>query len=603
MALDFLDAAVVDRADHRTRNRLCTRRRRASACPAPPYLRVRFLAVGSHPTYPRATLDHSSPKEISPTPRYCGRACNQTAPSRYRMRRNQRSNGDARRRTGCWPCKTKHVRCTEEQPQCARCARLGVQCQYGIRLLWEDDAVERGILLGREGAWSKYGKPKASQLTSATHFIMPTRAPIFLHTTHQHYARRGYVSDEEEEETCDTRTPSPTTTLSHLDGLSNTEAYLFDYFISAICPNCSLSPTNNPYLYYIAPMTFAFPPLHDAVISIAATERQLLNDRRFEKEACLYKSRALKGLQATISSGSVSWPFIATVLMLCFGDIADGCSDSWMTHLRGGLTLINDIRVNCTENQMLRKFCLMYFVAHDIMGHTAGTFGFDSTPYAWLDDDNIEEIDPLMGCSRGLLDIINRITSISSNIDRTRSSRALTAVELHRLGENRLQVEHALHTIRQHPPHSVTSPNISLIAEAKRTTALLYLHERFDLVSLSPSDHQHPAALTQTISSLVESLIAQIEPLPVTPTLLWPLFVLGNSSPHIEEHRRFVLERLVGMQKGRNLGSVRLARRLVERKFRDWDLRMGYPDATTQRQGGGVGGNNRMWRGKWISLA
>jgi hypothetical protein len=477
-----------------------------------------------------------------------------------------------------------------------------------MKLLWQEDAVQRGILLGREGAWSKNGKTKADQPTPAAHFIMPTRAPIFLHTTYRNFARPGFADDEEEEEPCEMPTPSPTAALSHLDGLSNTEAYLFDYFISAICPNCSLSPTNNPYLYYIAPMTFVFRPLHDAVISIAATERQLLQDGRFEKEALFYKSRALKGLQAGISSGSVSWPFIATVLMLCFGDIADGCNDSWMTHLRGGLTLINNIRVDCTESQMLRKFCLMYFVAHDIMGHTAGTSSSDSTKdsttYTWLDDDDIEEIDPSMGCSRGLLDIINQITSISAEVESARSNRTLTAEELQLLGENRMQIEHALYAIRQHPPASVTNAHVALIAEAKRTTALLYLHERFDSALLSPGEPAPIETYKHAVKMLVESLVAQLKPLPVTPTLLWPLFVLGNASPHNEDHRRFVLERLGGMLKGRNLGSVRLARRLVERKFRECDLRICELDGARYVTGPGaahfdIGRSN----GKRISLA
>jgi hypothetical protein len=56
-----------------------------------------------------------------------------------------------RRRTGCWTCKTKHIQCTEEKPECSRCIRLGLGCQYGIRLLWREDAAQRNISLGREG--------------------------------------------------------------------------------------------------------------------------------------------------------------------------------------------------------------------------------------------------------------------------------------------------------------------------------------------------------------------------------------------------------------------------------------------------------------------
>lgn len=512
------------------------------------------------------------------------------------------------------------MRCTEERPQCARCKRLGVQCEYGMRLLWQDDAAQRGICLGREGTWSKKGKPKAGKPKAETrasppYFIKTTKEPIFLHTSYRHFGSQseddqdeedGEVEEEEEEQQQHLY-PIPTPALSPFGALPTSEAYLLDYFISGICPNCSLSPTHNPYLRYITPMTLVYPPLHNAVISIAATERQLLNDRRFDKQAWWYKSQALKGLQETIASGSISWPFIATVLMLCFGDIADGCNDSWRTHLRGGLTLINQISADCTESQMLRKFCLMYFVAHDIMGHTAGSSSLESISYTWLEDDSMEEIDPLMGCSRGLLDIINRISAISSNVERICSSRALTAEETQHMDQSRSQLELALRTLRQHVPSTTSNPNLALVAEAKRTTALLYLYDRFCSFSLSSSDPDPSEATSRHLQRLIDSLVSQLEPLPVTATLLWPLFVLANASPDNEQHRRFVLERLDNMLKTRNLGSVRLARRLVERKFRSWDLQIdesGTKDGLhLMREKKASSGSGRALRGKCISLA
>lgn len=524
------------------------------------------------------------------------------------MQRKQRADGGARRRTGCWPCKDMHVRCTEEQPQCARCKRLGIKCEYGMKLLWQDDAVQRGICLGREGAWSKKGKPTTKQRPSPPYFITTIKEPIFLHTTYRHFGSQSEDGQEEEDGELEEqyRDLIPTPALSHFGALPTTEAYLLDYFISGICPNCSLSSTHNPYLRYITPMTFVYQPLYYAVISIAATERQLLNDRRFEKQAWWYKSQALHGLQTTIASGSIGWPFIATVLMLCFGDIADGCNDSWRTHLRGGLTLIDQISIDCTESQMLRKFCLMYFVAHDIMGHTAGISSLESSSYTWLEDDSMEEIDPLMGCSRGLLDIISQISDISSNMERINSTRALTPDEIQQMDHSRRRLERALYAVRQHVPSTTSNPNLALVAEAKRTTALLYLYDRFYPFSLSLGDPDPPEATTHHLKRLVHSLVSQLELLPVTPTLLWPLFVLGNASPDNEQHRRFVLERLDDMLKTRNLGSVRLARRLVERKFRKWDMQLDESGAkdgldlmrrkTTTNRSGGL-------KGKCISLA
>jgi hypothetical protein len=439
--------------------------------------------------------------------------------------------------------------------------------------LWQEDAAQRGILFGREGAWSKDGKAKPKQRAPITHFLATREKAIFLHTTFRDFEEDYRTDEDEDEEMNIPEAERPPLALAYFGARPSNEAYLFDYFISAICPNCSLSPIDNPYLRYVAPMTLVYPPLQHAVLAIAATERQHQNDRRFAREAWHYKTLALKGLQESIASGSVSWPFVATVLMLTFGDIADGCSDSWTTHLRGGLTVLNSIRAECTESQMLRKFCLMYFVAHDIMGSTAVSASSESAAYTWLEDDNLDEIDPLMGCSRALLDIIRQISVIFAEASRTQSLRALTDEEVEQLSIARANFERMLHRIDQHPPSTSVNPNIALVAKAKRTTALLYLHSRYSAIIPLATNLQAPKdAAPHCISRLVKLLIAQLEPLPVTPTLLWPLFVLANASPVHEGHRRFVLERLNGMLEGRNLGSVRLARRLVERRFRNHDL-------------------------------
>lgn len=71
---------------------------------------------------------------------------------------------------------------------------------------------------------------------------------------------------------------------------------------------------------------------------------------------------------------------------------------------------------------------------------------------------------------------------------------------------------------------------------------------------------------------LVSSIINIVSTLPDSTTLLWPLFVLGNSGLEDQEERRFVLDRLGKMEQKRNLGSVRRARMAVKRAFCRSDL-------------------------------
>ncbi|CAI6341475.1 unnamed protein product [Periconia digitata] len=41
-----------------------------------------------------------------------------------------------RSRNGCWPCKSRKIKCGEEKPNCVNCDRQGDTCDYSIRLSW-----------------------------------------------------------------------------------------------------------------------------------------------------------------------------------------------------------------------------------------------------------------------------------------------------------------------------------------------------------------------------------------------------------------------------------------------------------------------------------
>ncbi|KAJ9616360.1 arginine metabolism regulation protein II [Cladophialophora chaetospira] len=45
--------------------------------------------------------------------------------------------------SGCWTCRSRHVKCSEERPACARCTKGGFQCGgYGIKLVWVDGSTQ-----------------------------------------------------------------------------------------------------------------------------------------------------------------------------------------------------------------------------------------------------------------------------------------------------------------------------------------------------------------------------------------------------------------------------------------------------------------------------
>ena len=114
-----------------------------------------------------------------------------------------RKQNGPRKRTGCVTCKTAHVRCTEERPDCRRCTRLDLGCRYEIRLLWAEDARQRGIVHGREGVWSKRSsrsiartkrKPDGASGPSPNTLVEPTRSLGVADSSDLHIAAENFTS-------------------------------------------------------------------------------------------------------------------------------------------------------------------------------------------------------------------------------------------------------------------------------------------------------------------------------------------------------------------------------------------------------------------------
>ncbi|OJJ68097.1 hypothetical protein ASPBRDRAFT_58147 [Aspergillus brasiliensis CBS 101740] len=450
-----------------------------------------------------------------------------------------------------------HVRCTEELPICHRCERLGLHCERGLQLLFQEDAVQRGISFGRkDGTVLKYND---------VFYGIPLDAYmgrwIFLNSTSSDFMEGSSGSDEMDTDGIKPDLLSvfvqfPDTLplgkdLGHpLAAYSHLESYLIDYFIHGIGPNCSLSPIENPYITLITPLALSHKGLRDALISAAGTQLCLLGDTRFSKEALIYKNRALKGLQQEIKLGSISDGAIATVLMLCFHDISDECAPSWVTHLQGGLDLLHRFPCIRTANGSLRRFFNMYFVAHAIMSRTATPeISHGNGMFSWLDNDDLDEIDTIMGCSRRLMLLINDISELPVD---TRIATAL------------IEIKQFL------PQHSGDRNDLARIAETKRLAAMIYLFNRLDGTTYYADVMTEIKADKVTF---INALINVMSQLPDRATLLWPLYILGHASLEDEDHRRFVLDRLERLQRTRNLGSVRRARMAVKHAFRVVDVR------------------------------
>ncbi|PVH79121.1 MFS general substrate transporter [Cadophora sp. DSE1049] len=545
------------------------------------------------------------------------------------MHRRQSAN---RRRTGCWTCKSAinsksedHTKCTEEHPRCARCLKLGLDCEYGLRLLWKEDAAQRNICLGREGKWRKMGSKDQTSRSDPGKSYEPIDLGsyigewIFLNFTGTDFCQSQSTDTQGDVEDISTADgdkipisneslilmPSNARSIALNSGifggqlslvspghfatstLSSIDGNLFSYFVLSICPSCSLSPSQNPYLAYLTPMSFEFPVLRSALLAVSANQIRLLGDRRFERDAWSHKSRAIRGVQEAIDDGVVDVGIVATILMLCFYDISDGCNPSWVTHLRGGMVLLDQVsnsESSQTRDGNLLSFLRMYFVAHDIMSRTACDEDIVNHSYQWTEDTDIDEIDVLMGCSRRLMNLVREISALAGLAKTVLEKERNSPHDIATLTASRDFVEQSLQTLEQALPAGIAlSSNLPQIAETKRLAALLYLKDRLDML---PPTCNLPSIEASNSGELITSIIALIRDLPDSPTLLWPLYILGTTGTGLdEEQRRFVHNRLTALQKVRNLGSVRRARLAVEQAWMRMDVDLEGGERRNRRSG------------------
>lgn len=66
----------------------------------------------------------------------------------------------------------------------------------------------------------------------------------------------------------------------------------------------------------------------------------------------------------------------------------------------------------------LARFLRIYFVAHAIMSSTALEEDPVEQEYEWDEEDNMDEIDTSMGCSRALMSLIREIVVLASRISK-----------------------------------------------------------------------------------------------------------------------------------------------------------------------------------------
>ncbi|KAK2807484.1 hypothetical protein FQN51_003311 [Onygenales sp. PD_10] len=495
----------------------------------------------------------------------------------------------SRTRTGCWSCRERRVKCDENRPVCLRCARNGDSCNYGVRLIWHEESLSKGVCHGRAGVWSKRnskaGKEgrrclqEAQNLRSgrgndgnpcdSTHDHNwskdgQAQPAIFLNTTVDDLRLYFAYDDEAIEKggyTARTvyRTERPYNESSALvlrpslrfgPAMFRTTDYdssLLSYYEAVICSSSTLldDAQNNPYRYLILPMAMQSQGLYHATLAISANTLRL-TDSNYSVVALEHRQRALKILIQILNEGTGSSREIdealGLVLMLCWFEISDRSSRSWVTHLNGLWHLLSRCRQSSpsflsTHSEQLDRFFHRYFAFHIVLARTAFRIDDDiqfnnwegpaysnslttlanQTPSSHCDlscesptshqDTNIpqaslifskstnlllthtpldtlNQIDPYMGFSNSLLLLINEIAELACQNPQP-STPTEPEIDSLRLLQSRVYLlRRDLENLRQTPPPSVDTGEHNSTTDQRFVSELIATAETYRYAAL-----------------------------------------------------------------------------------------------------------------------
>ncbi|KAK8035581.1 fungal-specific transcription factor domain-containing protein [Apiospora rasikravindrae] len=82
------------------------------------------------------------------------------ASERFEAEANRKKHPRSKQFTGCWTCRRRRVKCSEEKPSCQRCQRLNVSCEgYDIRLTWVQSSGQDDDAAGSDSRLSRRSLP------------------------------------------------------------------------------------------------------------------------------------------------------------------------------------------------------------------------------------------------------------------------------------------------------------------------------------------------------------------------------------------------------------------------------------------------------------
>lgn len=430
-----------------------------------------------------------------------------------------------RSRTGCLTCRTRRKRCDNTQPQCANCERLNLKCE------WQPP---RKIV-------SPPRTPSSPAQSPGLELKFPLR-----------------------------------TSLDPWDALPGDQGaermHLLQYYIEAFVPSVQVAPI--PTSFYTSlymPWSFQIEGMLDAILAISSAQlarRSQDADRashlraistRHEKKCYDFIRERLPPAGGLPTD---TYQVTAVILILVGLEALNGVKTTrWISQLKSVQRILSSLSpeqsiMDCVEVDSLHRHFTYHFASASLMARVSNAGKASSAEQGLLSISAAlmpGTIDPLMGISYQLCDLISRIQYVNA------PNPAFP-----------LATQASFHVIEQGIQHwsyenpftlGVDTPialDLISLAEAYRLAALIQLYRT------SPSH----ASLIPACASRTMDFIARIPPgSAAESSLLYPIFLAGaelDDEAAIEQCFR----RLEGIQKRNRYENVKCVQKVLEEVWR-----------------------------------
>ncbi|KAJ6439451.1 lipoate-protein ligase A [Purpureocillium lavendulum] len=446
---------------------------------------------------------------------------------------------------------------------------------FGRAGVWSKQRIGHGVAAANAGAAAHLDDTPGRQLEARPTQCVGSRSLVrvepysFLNCFVQDFEDGmgvyGTAGDDAASSTTGVSSPVPTM-ASHetsaltrylddplLSNMQLADPHLVSYYIYRLCPltvPCASHTPRSPFSALLVPFALSSPSPStlDALLGLAASHRAR-SDPSYQHVAIAYYRRTVRALRALLGADPPAPArlvaddpeVMALVMLLCQHELIRDGGGGWIVHLRGARDLIRLRKQHqqrrgleqgtvCEESGALRRrrsrrgdhpwehiaaFAERFFAFYDVMGRTAcGEEPMFGSEYWSVEDD---AVDPWMGCSPRMVNIISAVTELSWSL--RRASPSSRAARLQDTEAQRERLEALLaesHASEQ--PECRQDDAMGRCVELKRLTVELYIQAALtDSTPCTPAVRHRVRRILRLVADLLSRHIRA--------GLTWPLFM------------------------------------------------------------------------------